>query len=111
MFSLPLAILAIILLGLFMGAMVLQYADIRAAYGAESLGRAISVLNVATFSGIALMQALTGLVASVASEGGYDPQRAALLCCAGLLTAAAVAYCLLPWPAANAASAARSESG
>ena len=49
--------------------------------------------------GVAVMQWLTGLVASVAQSYGADPFTAVLASIAALLVAGALAFTLLPGPA------------
>ena len=82
--------------------MVLQYADVRAAYPAAMTGRAMAVFTMAMFLGIAAMQWLTGVVASVAAAHGADPFTAVLASIAVLLAAGALAFTLLPGPARQA---------
>ncbi|WP_313759924.1 MFS transporter, partial [Diaphorobacter nitroreducens] len=84
--------------GLLSGFIVLQYADVRAAYPAALTGRAMAVFTMAMFLGVAAMQWLTGLVASLAKRGGADPYVAVMACIAGLLALAALAFRLLPHP-------------
>ena len=50
------------------GYMVLQYADVRAAYSVSMTGRALALFTMAMFLGVALMQWLTGAAGS-ASRG------------------------------------------
>ena len=88
-----------ILIGLLSGYMVLQYADVRAAYPAALTGRAMAVFTMAMFLGVALMQWLTGLVASMASAHGIEPFAAVLGSIAALLVAGALAFSVLPGPA------------
>lgn len=80
------------------GYISLQYADLRAAYPPEQIGRALSLFTMAMFGGIAAMQWLTGVVASAAASNSGDPLATAMFLIAGLLIAGAVAYWLLPWP-------------
>jgi predicted MFS family arabinose efflux permease len=87
-----------ILLGLLSGYFILQYADVRAAYPGDVAGRAFAVFNTAVFLGVALMQWLTGLVASVATSYGADPFVTAFATIAALLVAATLAFVVLPWP-------------
>ena len=87
------------LIGLLSGFLVLQYADVRAAYPASMTGRALAVFTMAMFFGVAAMQWLTGLVASTASRYGADPFTAVLSSIAALLVAGALAFVLLPAPA------------
>jgi MFS family permease len=75
-----------------------QYADLRAAYPPEQIGRALSLFTMAMFGGIATMQWLTGVVATVATSHSGDRPAAAMFVIAGLLAAGVVAYWLLPWP-------------
>lgn len=87
-----------ILAGLLTGFSVLQYADVRAAYSERIAGRALAVFNTAVFLGVALMQGITGLAASLATAHGIDPLFTAFLMIAGLLAAGTTAFILLPWP-------------
>lgn len=87
-----------IALGFLSGYLILQYADVRTAYAEDVAGRAFAVFNAALFLGVALMQWVTGLVASIATERGGDPLMAAFAVVAGLLGAATLAFILLPWP-------------
>ena len=88
-----------IAIGALSGYLVLQYADVRAAYPAAMTGRAMAVFTMAMFLGVAVMQWLTGLVASVAQSYGADPFTAVLASIAALLVAGALAFTLLPGPA------------
>ncbi len=90
------------LFGLLSGYMVLQYADVRAAYPASMTGRALSLLTMAMFLGVAAMQWFTGWVASCALVLGLDPFVATLAAIAGLLVAGAVAFMALPAPPTSA---------
>ncbi len=92
-----------ILYGLISGFVVLQYADVRDAYAQALTGRAIALFTMAMFLGIALMQWLTGLVASIASAHGADPFVAVLGAIALLLGAGAAAFAWLPRPPGTAA--------
>ncbi len=80
------------------GYMVLQYADVRAAYPPAMIGRALSVFTMAMFIGVALMQWATGWVASRAAGWGLETFTAVLLAIAGALLLGAVAYLKLPQP-------------
>jgi predicted MFS family arabinose efflux permease len=88
-----------ILIGLLSGSLVLQYADVRAAYPAALTGRAMGAFTMAMFLGIAAMQWLTGLVASIAAAHGFDPFTFVMAAIAALLAAGALAFTLLPGPA------------
>lgn len=87
-----------IMIGLLSGYLVLQYADVRAAYPAAITGRAMAVFTMAMFLGVAAMQWLTGIVASVAITHGAEPFTAVLASIAVLLAAGALAFTLLPQP-------------
>lgn len=86
------------------GYMVLQYADVRAAYPPAMIGRALAVFTMAMFLGVALMQWATGWVASRAPTWGVEPFTAALLAIAAALLAGAAAYVWLPQPPQAAAA-------
>lgn len=88
-----------IAVGLLSGYMVLQYADVRSAYPAAMTGRAMAVFTMALFLGVALMQWLTGLAASLASAHGIDPYVAVMLTISALLAAGVLSFRLLPAPA------------
>ena len=87
-----------IVIGLLSGFMILQYADVRAAYPAAMTGRALSVFTMAMFLGVATMQWFTGVVASVASAHGVEPFTAVLASIAALLALGALAFTVLPGP-------------
>ena len=90
-------------IGLLTGYTVLQYADVRTAYPAGLTGRAMAVFTMAMFLGVAGMQWLTGLVASLAPAYGIEPFTAVLCSIAALLVAGALAFTVLPGPARHAA--------
>lgn len=85
-----------IAVGLLTGYMVLQYADVRSSYPATMTGRAMAVFTMALFLGVALMQWVTGVAASLATAHATDPYMAVMLTIAAMLTAGALAYRLLP---------------
>lgn len=89
----------LILNGFFAGYITLQYADLRSAYPAEMTGRALSVFTMAMFSGVATVQWLSGIAATIASAPGGDPLCAALLTVGVVLALGALAFWRLPWPA------------
>jgi hypothetical protein len=78
--------------------MVMQYADVRAAYSAALTGRALALLTMAMFLGVAAMQWFTGWVAEIAPALGLDPFKAALCAISLLLVGGALAYLCLPAP-------------
>lgn len=88
-----------ILIGLLSGFIVWEYADVRVAYPAALTGRAMAVFTMAMFLGVALMQWLTGLAASVAQSMRIEPYSAVLAVIAVLLVAGCAAFAWLPAPA------------
>ena len=58
----------------------------------------MAVFNTAVFSGVALMQWITGAAASIAGQHGADPFVAAFATVSGLLAMAALGFLVLPWP-------------
>ncbi|MCJ0765398.1 MFS transporter [Variovorax terrae] len=97
-----LAVAGVLLSGFLSGYIVLQYADVRAAYPAALTGRALAVFTMAMFLGIALVQWLTGLVATYALAHGIEPYTAVLFAIAALLAMGALAFAALPAPASAA---------
>jgi len=91
-----LALALLVLVGLLCGYMVLQYADVRSAYPESQIGRALAAFTMAMFLGIALMQWITGLVATLAQNHGFDGFTAVLLSVAAMLLAGAAAFAALP---------------
>ena len=82
--------------GLLSGYGLLQYGYVRDAYPAEMRGRALSLFTMAMFLGIALMQWLTGLVASLAKAAGSDPFTGALLTMGAMVAGGALLFWKLP---------------
>ncbi|MES2941629.1 MAG: MFS transporter [Pseudomonadota bacterium] len=91
-------VLGPVVIGLLSGYMVLQYADVRAAYPAALTGRALAVFTMSMFLGVAAMQWLTGIVASVAAAHGFEPFTTVLAAISMLLAAGALAFLALPQP-------------
>src|SRR6185369_14340117 len=83
---------ASLVIGFLTGFIVWQYADVRRAYPETLTGRALAVFTMAMFLGIALMQWITGAVASLAHARHADAFTAALL------ALGALAFALLPAP-------------
>jgi predicted MFS family arabinose efflux permease len=82
--------------GMLSGYMILQYSEVRAAYPAQIVGRALALFTMSMFLGVAVMQWFTGLVASMAKAQGADIYAAVLLTIAALLAVGAVAFAWLP---------------
>ena len=82
--------------GLLSGYMILQYSEVRSAYPAAIVGRALGLLTMAMFLGVAAMQWFTGLVAELALAHGADLFMTVMLTIAALLAAGALAFAALP---------------
>ena len=82
--------------GMLSGYMILQYSEVRMAYPAQIVGRALALFTMSMFLGVAVMQWVTGLVASMAKAQGADIYAAVLLTIASLLTVGVVAFVWLP---------------
>jgi len=95
-------IVCAVLIGFVSGFIVWQYADVRAAYPSAITGRAMAVFTMAMFLGVALMQWVTGIAASVAQAHDVDPFRAVLATIAVLLVGATIAFAWLPGPKGEA---------
>jgi len=87
-----------LLVGFLSGFIVLQYADVRASYPVALTGRAMSLLNMAMFLGVALVQWLSGAAASMASSWHADTYSAALGLIAATLAVGVIAFICLPAP-------------
>ncbi|SDM45355.1 Predicted arabinose efflux permease, MFS family [Oryzisolibacter propanilivorax] len=87
-------------IGLLSGFIVLQYADVRAAYPAQLTGRAMAVFTMAMFLGVAALQWFTGVVASLAQGRVDDPFGPVMAAIAALLVLAGLAFARLPQPPA-----------
>jgi predicted MFS family arabinose efflux permease len=77
----------------------LQYADVRSAYPARMTGRAMAVFTMAMFLGVALMQGLTGGIASAAQARHVERYAAVMAAIGGFLCLGALLFRLLPAPA------------
>ncbi|MDR0259722.1 MAG: MFS transporter [Comamonas sp.] len=86
----------IMFMGLASGYSVLQYADVRSSYPKETTGRALSVYTMAMFLGVALMQWLSGIVASYAQQHGGEIYQYVMLFVAGMLMLGCLAFRFLP---------------
>lgn len=87
-----------LLIGFLTGFIVWQYADVRLAYSEGLTGRAMAVFTMSMFLKIALMQWLTGAVASMAQARQTDAFTAVLLAVSALLAIGALAFAWLPAP-------------
>ena len=105
------AVSALVLIGFLSGFIILQYADVRAAYPAALTGRAMAVYTMAMFLGIGVMQWATGAIASLATGQGVDPYAAVLLAITALLGLGALAFVLLPAPATAIQTIAAAQRG
>ena len=93
-----LEIALLIITGFFGGYVSLQYADLRASYPEDMTGRALSVFTMAMFSGVAGVQWLSDIAASLSPSLGVDPLMAALLTVSLLLAFGTFAFWRLPQP-------------
>jgi predicted MFS family arabinose efflux permease len=82
--------------GLLSGYGVLQYGYVRDAYPPAMRGRGLSLFTMAMFLGVAFMQWISGLAATLAPHAGMEPFTAALLAMSALLLAGALAFWKLP---------------
>jgi hypothetical protein len=94
-----------LLIGFLTGFIVWQYADVRLAYPEGLTGRAMAVFTMSMFLGVALMQWLTGAVASMAHARQTDAFTAVLVATSALLTVGAIAFAWLPAPRLSAGRA------
>ncbi|KTT15547.1 MFS transporter [Pseudacidovorax intermedius] len=85
-------------IGLLSGYMVLQYPDVKNAYPVAVTGRAMALFTMAMFLGVALMQWVTGAIATAAQARGIEPFQAVFGAIALMLAGGALAYRLLPQP-------------
>jgi predicted MFS family arabinose efflux permease len=90
-------------IGIVSGYMVMQYADVRAAYPTHMTGRAMAVFTMAMFLGVALMQWLTGLAASAAEALRIETYTAVFGAIACFLLLGTALYRFLPQPASTGA--------
>ena len=88
-----------LVVGVLSGFGTLQYADVRSSYPPHMTGRAMAVFTMAMFLGVAVMQWLTGGVASAASAFGVERYAAVLGAIAVSLVLGTLAFKLLPAPA------------
>ncbi len=89
-------VVVMLTVGMLSGYMILQYSEVRMAYPAQFVGRALALFTMSMFLGVAVMQWFTGLVASIAKAQGADIYAAVLLTIASLLAVGAVAFAALP---------------
>lgn len=85
-------------ISLLSGFGTLQYADVRSAYPARMTGRAMAVFTMAMFLGVAIVQWLTGGVATVAAALNVDRYAAVMASIGGFLVLGALAFRFLPAP-------------
>ena len=93
-------------ISLLSGFGTLQYADVRSAYPARMTGRAMAVFTMAMFLGVAVMQGLTGAVASLAGPLHVERYAAVMAGIGGFLLLGALLFKLLPAPDHGSAAAA-----
>lgn len=86
----------ILLIVIFSGGSVLQYANARASFPPEATGRAMALLTMAMFLGAGLMQWLSGLFGSWAQHYGFDPFAGVMLGIACMLGLGAAGFQAMP---------------
>ena len=91
-------VVLVLAIGLLSGYMVLQYPDVKGAYAPAVTGRAMALFTMAMFLGVALMQWITGTIASAAQAHGIEPFLAVYASIAAMLVAGVLAYVWLPQP-------------
>jgi predicted MFS family arabinose efflux permease len=94
-----------LVVSLLSGFGTLQYADVRTAYPARMTGRAMAVFTMAMFLGVAVMQWLTGGVASAAAALQQERYAAVMGAIGGFLLLGALLFRLLPAPGSASAAA------
>ncbi|MDD0814103.1 MFS transporter [Curvibacter sp. HBC28] len=94
-----LTVVTSLLIGFGCGFIILQYADVRAAYAPEHTGRAMALYTMAMFLGIALMQWVTGWSATWAQAHGWEVYQAVNLTVLLMLLVGALLFRVLPAPA------------
>jgi predicted MFS family arabinose efflux permease len=97
-----------LVVGLVSSYMVMQYADVRAAYPPHMTGRAMAVFTMAMFMGVAIMQWLTGLAATAAAALQVEAYAAVFGTIALFLVLGAALFRFLPGPRAPSAAAGES---
>ncbi|WP_293221557.1 nitrate/nitrite transporter [Ottowia sp.] len=97
--SAPMDVVAMLLVCAVSGYATLQYPDVKDAYEPAVIGRAMALFTMALFMGVALVQWLTGAIASIAQAHGIDPFGPVFGCIALLLALGALAFRELPQPA------------
>jgi predicted MFS family arabinose efflux permease len=98
-------VLLALAISLLSGFGTLQYADVRSSYPARMTGRAMAVFTMAMFLGVAIMQWLTGGIASAAGALQVERYAAVMAAIGALLVLGALLFRVLPAPArANAAA-------
>jgi MFS family permease len=102
----PLEVALALAIGIVSGFMVMQYADVRAAYPPHLTGRAMALFTMAMFLGVALMQWLTGLAASAAAALRIETYTAVFGAIALFLLLGAALFRFLPGPPRTSTAAA-----
>ena len=81
----------------------LQYADVRSAYPTRMTGRAMAVFTMAMFLGVAIMQWLTGGIASAANALQVERYAAVMAAIGAFLVGGALLFRWLPAPGSASA--------
>ena len=91
-FSLWLDVILCAVLGFLSGSFILIYAEARSSYPPELTGRGLTALNMSFFLGAAVAQSLSGVIAAVAQQAGWNAIDAVLLFLAAALLAGTVCF-------------------
>ena len=91
-FSLWLDAILCVVLGFLSGFFILIYAEARSSYPPELTGRGLTALNMSFFLGAAVAQSLSGVIAAVAQQAGWNAIDAVLLFLAAALLAGTVCF-------------------
>jgi MFS family permease len=91
-FSLWLDAILCVVLGFLSGFFILIYAEARSSYPPELTGRGLTALNMSFFLGAAVAQSLSGVIAAVAQQAGWNAIDAVLLFLTTSLLAGTVCF-------------------
>ncbi|MBL0394666.1 MFS transporter [Ramlibacter monticola] len=94
----PAEVALALVISMLSGFGTLQYADVRSAYPSRMTGRAMAVFTMAMFLGVAIMQWLTGGVASAAAALHLERYAAVMAAIGAFLVGGALLFRWLPAP-------------
>ncbi|MCX7308924.1 MAG: MFS transporter, partial [Afipia sp.] len=99
--SLGMSVIVITLIGVISGFTILQYADVRSSYEPAVIGRALSLLNMSTFIGVAVVQSIVATVGDFAILAGANAIEWIFSSLTILLVSGCIGFCLLPSPSSQ----------